>query len=333
MTNIRANTPFFFLCGFIFFIFSAEGLVKVDENGNIIGSNVNIVERNNNRQTTVQDVANAGVDAADLLSVLGGIALPLLGINGNPGANNSWLHLPRTRPGNNPERLETHLLRGHGPAGGISQSHIMSASQFSSGAVHGIQAPAQGIGLALDPNMPLAVGGVFGGNGAPVIRDWNQLQRDMNSVNIPIHTTVNGIIGAVNNGNQVNFQCANIARMRKFTIDLTQASLANCPRPIIFDGQHIITVPPLLSEGWLKKPNQGVWRVSPRARFLVINVQERSAQQANAAAVNLGNIIFPAALPVPLQQQAAAVNIPQHTDVFGRELQRIPMTIYFCQNI
>ena len=63
------------------------------------------------RLTPVRDIAEAGVDVADLLSTLRGIASPL-SASGTTRLGNSWLHLPRNRPGA-PEDLQTHLLRGH----------------------------------------------------------------------------------------------------------------------------------------------------------------------------------------------------------------------------
>ncbi len=335
MILFRKVDIFAFLLIHFLSVFSIIGLVKVDVANNIVGGNANYTMSNSVRPTIMQDIADAGVDARDLLNVLRGIALPLLAVNGIPGNANSWLHLPRTMPNGRQENLETHLLRGHGPSGGLSQAHIMTDSVFSSGVVNGIQVPKGGVGLSVDPNLPLVRGGVFGNGGNPVNQDWDQLQKNANSVNIPIRNTVVGIIASINIRNQVNFQVAPIRGMRKFIIDLNQGSLANCPRPIIYDDQTPFpaTIPPL-SEGWLRKIGGNTrWRVAQRPRFLIINLPERDARQVDVGLAALGeNLAIPVANPILLQQQASAavtLNPVAGVDNFGREKQSVPMTIYF----
>lgn len=316
----------------VFVVFSCEGLIKVDVAGNIVGGSERFVINGGGREISIRDVAEATVDAVDLLAVLSGIAQPLLNPNTRPTRNVSWLHLPRTKPGNI-ENLEIHLLRGHGPAGGLSQAHIMSGSVFLSGEIAGIQPPESGIGLAIDPNMPLSRGGVQGGEGKPVNRNWNQLQRDVNSVTNPIRATVISILDVVNSENQVKFQVAPIRGMRKFIIDLNQISLVNCPRPVIYDDQTPIpdTVPPT-SEGWLRKTGgRSPWRVSQRAGFIIINLPSRSGMQVDSVLEVLGTPPLPTENSVVLQRQGSAAIVGTDTDDYGRETQRIPVTIYFSR--
>lgn len=329
------NKAFFPFIFFAFLCVPVKSLIKVDTANNIIGGSTDYMMSNAARIVTIQDIADAGADIMDLLSVLNGIALPLIGDRCNPGSTSSWLHLPRTK-GGQLERLETHLLRGHGPSGGISQAHIMSLSQFSFGVVAGIQAPQSGTGLALDPNIPLTVGGVFGGRGVPVNQNWNQLQQNINNVNVPIRTTVLDILASIANGNQVMFQVAPIRGMRKFIIDLNQVSLVTCSRPIIYDDQTPLPISfPPLSEGWLRKQGgQNPWRVSQRPRFLIISLPSRDAGQVNATlhALEDNHVVLPVSNPVKLQEQAAlSICNAVCIDDFGRETHRIPMTIYFAR--